>query len=309
MKTCLLTLSLLLFTAAAISAQQDTYTVDDELLRSAEQWAKDNLDEDVLRVLQNSDRQKVRQFLSDLEREFQGDYVLDLAGLKDTAKSILPLLEQYEETYPYALWLKARLDYLEVAEQIKRVTPPPPSKPGAKPKPAPNPPAEKIREIWIRKIIERPWPKTAKPYVAKLKPVFAAERVPSQLVWVAEVESSFDPRARSPKGAAGLFQLMPATARRFGLRTWPLDQRLRPEPSARAAAQYLGFLHRQFKDWRLALAAYNSGEGTVQNLLARRKVHSFDAIATALPAETQLFVPKVEATLLRREGIKLAQLN
>src|SRR5437899_10106678 len=45
----------------------------------------------------------------------------------------------------------------------------------------------------------------------------------------AEVESSFDPRARSPEGAAGLFQLMPSTAKRYGLRTWPLDQRLRSE--------------------------------------------------------------------------------
>jgi membrane-bound lytic murein transglycosylase D len=102
---------------------------------------------------------------------------------------------------------------------------------------------------------------------------------------------------------------MPATAKRFGLRTWPLDQRLKPETSARAAAQYLHSLHARFHDWRLALAAYNAGEGTVDNLLARRKVHTFDAISTALPAETQMFVPKIEATLLRREGMKLSQLE
>ena len=102
-----------------------------------------------------------------------------------------------------------------------------------------------------------------------LKPVFADEQAPSELVWIAEVESSFDPQARSPAGAAGLFQLMPATARRFGLKTWPLDQRLNPEKSARAAAKYLDYLHGRFKDWRLALAAYNAGEGTVQKLLHR----------------------------------------
>jgi membrane-bound lytic murein transglycosylase D len=68
-------------------------------------------------------------------------------------------------------------------------------------------------------------------------------------------------------------------------------------------------LHARFHDWRLALAAYNAGEGTVDNLLARRKVHTFDAISTALPAETQMFVPKIEATLLRREGMKLSQLE
>ena len=117
-------------------------------------------------------------------------------------------------------------------------------------------------------------------------------------------------RARSPAGAAGLFQLMPATAQRYGLRTtWPLDQRVRPEPCARAAAQYLKYLHNRFKDWRLALAAYNAGEGTVQDLLARHKARTYDAIATYLPAETQMYVPKVEATLLRREGVRLSELK
>ena len=111
-------------------------------------------------------------------------------------------------------------------------------------------------------------------------------------------------------GAAGLFQLMPTTAKRYGLRTtWPFDQRLTPEPSARAAAEYLRYLHGQFKDWRLAVAAYNAGEGTVQNLLTRRKAHTYDAIAGKLPAETQMYVHKVEATLMRREGIKLAELE
>jgi membrane-bound lytic murein transglycosylase D len=124
------------------------------------------------------------------------------------------------------------------------------------------------------------------------------------------VESSFDPRARSPTGAVGLFQLTPATAQRYGLTTtWPWDERLKPEPSAKAAAQYLQYLHAHFKDWRLALAAYNAGEGTVRALLIRQKAHSYDAIATHLPAETQMYVPKVEATLLRREGVNLAQLQ
>jgi membrane-bound lytic murein transglycosylase D len=103
---------------------------------------------------------------------------------------------------------------------------------------------------------------------------------------------------------------MPATAQRYGLKTtWPLDQRVRPEPCARAAAQYLQYLHDHFKDWRLALAAYNSGEGTVQALLTRRKARAYDEIATYLPAETQMYVPKVEATLLRREGMSLSQLQ
>jgi membrane-bound lytic murein transglycosylase D len=299
----------LVFWALAIRAQENTITLDDEFLRSAEQWARENLDEDALRVLQSADREKIRKLLQDIQREFQGEYVLDLAALKDAARAAAPLLESYEETLPYAVWLKTRLDYLEVAEQFRLLIPSPKPTPGKPAKPPPNPSPQKEREIWIHKVVERPWPKTAQPYVSRLKSIFAAEKVPTQLVWVAEVESSFDPRARSPAGAAGLFQLMPATAKRYGLRTWPVDQRLKPETSARAAAQYLRVLHTHFHDWRLALAAYNAGEGTVDNLLTRRKAHTFDAIATGLPAETQMYVPKIEATLLRREGMKLSQLE
>ena len=281
----------------------------DELVQSAEQWAKANLDDDVLRVLQNVDRDKVRQVFAEIQKQFRGDYVLDLAGLKATVKDILPLLEQYDETLPYALWLKTRLDYLDVAEQFRAANPAPRPEPGRPPKPGPNPAPEKEREIWIEKLTRRPWPANAKPYVSRLKPVFAALKVPAELVWVAEVESSFDPRARSPAGAAGLFQLMPDTAKRYGLRVSPFDQRLKAEPSAEAAAKYLRYLHGRFKDWRLALAAYNAGEGTVDALLKKRKARTFDGIATHLPAETQLFVPKVEAVLLRREGLKLTQLG
>src|SRR5205085_10609526 len=172
---------------------------------------------------------------------------------------VLRLLEGYEETLPYALWLKARLDYLEVAEEFRRSVPTPKVKPGQPAKPIPNPEPQIEREIWIKKLAERPWPKTAQPLVNRLKPIFTAQKVPPELVWIAEVESSFDPRARSPQGAAGLFQLMPATAKRYGLRVSLLDQRLKAERSAEAAAKYLRYLHSHFKDWRLAFAAYNAG--------------------------------------------------
>jgi membrane-bound lytic murein transglycosylase D len=145
--------------------------------------------------------------------------------------------------------------------------------------------------------------------VPELKPVFAAQKIPPQLVWLAEVESGFDRRALSPAGAAGMFQLMPDTARRFGLSLWPRDQRYQPEPSATASARYLKYLHDRFKDWRLALAAYNAGEGAVQKLLDRYKTDSYDIIAQHLPAETQMYVPRIEAVLLQREGANLEQLS
>jgi membrane-bound lytic murein transglycosylase D len=298
----------LLLWAVMSSAQDDTMTLD-ELVQSADQWAQENLDDQALRALRDVDREKVKQFLRDIEKQFHGEYVLDLAPLKETAKTILPLLEGYEETQPYAAWLKAQLDYLDVADQFRLTIPPPKAAPGQPPSPVPNPAPKTEREIWIKKLATRPVPEAASPYVSRLKPIFTAQGVPPELVWVAEVESSFDPRARSPAGAAGLFQLMPPTAKRYGLRTWPLDHRLRPDDSARVAAKYLQFLHTRFKDWRLALAAYNAGEGTVQNLLHRYHAQTFDAIATHLPAETQMFVPRVEATLARREGVKLSQLR
>ena len=201
------------------------------------------------------------------------------------------------------------MDYLDVADEIRLTIPPLTVETNQPPQPAFNPPPEKERELWIKKESVAPWPALAKEYVPELKPIFTAQNVPPQLVWMAEVESGFDPRALSPAGAAGLFQLMPDTARRFGLSLWPRDQRFQPEPSATASAEYLKYLHDRFKDWRLALAAYNAGEGTVQKLLDRDKAESYDAIAGQLPAETQMYVPRVEAILRQREGASLEQIS
>jgi membrane-bound lytic murein transglycosylase D len=301
----LLTLTTLM---PAFSQDLDTTTLDD-VVRSAEQWAKENLDDGALRVLEQVDHDRVKQVLAEVQKQFHGEYIIDLAALKDAVQAIVPLLENYEETLPYALWLKTRLDYIEVADEFRLVIPAPKVKPGEPSKPVPNPTPQREREVWVKKVAGRPWPAAAKAYVQRLKPIFAAEKVPPELVWIAEVESTFDPRAKSPAGAVGLFQLMPATAQRYGLRTAIFDQRLQPDESARAAAKYLAYLHQRFKDWRLALAAYNAGEGTVERIMNRCKAATFDAIATRLPAETQLYVPKVEATILRREGRKLTELK
>jgi membrane-bound lytic murein transglycosylase D len=288
-------------------AQEDAISLP-ELIQNAQTWAQENLDTNVLKALEDVDQQKVEQFWRDLQRQFQSEYIVDLAALRSTAESIAPLLESHPDTRPYAVWLRTRLDYLQVADDYERAHPPPKLDPGIPFKPAPNPTAEIEREIWVKKIVAAPWPAAASNHVARLKPIFTAQKVPPELVWVAEVESSFDPGARSPAGAAGLFQLMPDTAKRFGLSLWPRDQRLQADRGAAASAQYLKYLHDRFKDWRLTLAAYNAGEGTVQKLLDRYKTRSYDAIATHLPAETQLYVPKVEATVLRREGVKLSDL-
>jgi membrane-bound lytic murein transglycosylase D len=298
-----------LFLAGALCARAADPEVSlPDLMQGAQQWAQDNLDTNILNALPKVDDPAVQQFLHDLQQRFQGDYVVDLAELRESARAFLPLLESREDTRPYAVWLAAQMDYLDVADEIRITIPAPPVETNTPP-PMTNPPAQMEREIWVKKVSGRPWSAAAKEFVPVLKPVFIAQKIPSELVWVAEVESSFDRRAVSPAGAAGLFQLMPDTAKRFGLSLWPRDQRFQAEPSANASAQYLKSLHDHFQDWRLALAAYNAGEGAVQKLLDRYQTKSYDDIAGHLPAETQLYVPRVEAVILQREGAKLEQLS
>lgn len=277
----------------------------DAVMDSAQQWARQNLDEDVLHALQNVDRDKVEGFLKHYQDYLNGDYVLDVAQLKDTANTILPLLNAHEETQPYAAWLQSRLDYFEAADEMEAAAPKGMTNVAA----AQNPSFKTEQQVWNKELALRPWPKAAVAMVPKLKPIFASEGVPTELVWIAEVESSFDASVRSPAGAAGMFQLMPATAKDYGLSLSPGDQRSEPELAARAAAGYLRKLYSRFGDWRLAVAAYNCGEGTVQKTLQRYHASSYEAIATHLPAETQMYVPKVEATIRHREGRELERLN
>ena len=140
----------------------------------------------------------------------------------------------------------------------------------------------------------------------QMKEVFAGEGVPSSLVWIAEVESSWNPRAVSPSGAVGLFQFMPETAERFGLMSEHFDGRVSPLRSARAAATYLRLLQDRFGSWRLSVAAYHAGEGRVERLMKTHGIaRGYDDIASALPPQTQHYVAKVEAAVFRHEGVTL----
>jgi membrane-bound lytic murein transglycosylase D len=244
-----------------------------------------------------------------LQEVLQGEYVLDLAGFRETATTALQLLDENEELRPYAAWLRTRLDYLAVADELQIAIAPPGLELQPRPAPTSSPSPDLERRAWRDHLKGEGLPVGARLYVQQLKPVFVEEGVPAELVWLAEVESGFEPRARSPVGAAGLFQLMPDTAELLGLSLRPRDDRLVPVKSARAAAQYLRYLHLKFGDWRLAFAAYNAGEGRVRRLLTQHRARSYDEIAVHLPAETQMYVPKVEATILRREEVALNDLK
>jgi membrane-bound lytic murein transglycosylase D len=137
----------------------------------------------------------------------------------------------------------------------------------------------------------------------RLRAAFTAERVPPELAWLAEAESSLNPSARSPVGARGLFQMMPDTAHELGLGTFMPDDRTDPEKSAHAAARLLRAHYEKFGSWPLALAAYNAGPGRVARLLEKTSTKTYAGIASALPAETRMYVPKVCALVATRTGV------
>jgi len=298
-----------LWAQAQAQDDSDSITLAD-VLQGAQEWAHQNLDTNAWGIWQSLNAQTAHQFLRDMQRRFQGEYIVSLAPYRDTAAALVPWLESRPETRPYASWLKARLDYFEVAEEFRVTIPPPALETNLPPPPPPVPvsPLVLLRELWLRKVAGEYLPPEATNYLLRLKPVFIAQRVPPELFWLAEVESDFDAEARSPSGAVGLFQLKPDTARRFGLSLSPEDERLYPEDNARASAQYLKYLHDRFQDWRLAIAGFNAGEKTVQKLLDRYHTRDYSKIARRLPAETQMYVPRVEAILERREGVKLSNL-
>jgi soluble lytic murein transglycosylase-like protein len=135
-------------------------------------------------------------------------------------------------------------------------------------------------------------------YREPLGRILIEEKVPVELLAVALVESGFNPLALSPKGARGVWQLMPETAARYGLEVGVADDhRTHPEHSTRAAARYLSDLYRQFGDWKLALAAYNCGENRVRRIIERTGIRDFDQLARRglLPLETRKYVPAVLA--------------
>ena len=135
-------------------------------------------------------------------------------------------------------------------------------------------------------------------YEPLIRTTFQAEGLPEDLVYVAMIESSFRPAARSKARAQGIWQFVRSTGRRFGLKSDSLvDERADPAKATLAAARYWKTLYREFGELDLAMAAYNSGEGRVSSALRRAGTGDYWDLCrrNALPRETCNYVPGVIA--------------
>ncbi len=131
-----------------------------------------------------------------------------------------------------------------------------------------------------------------------LIPILREEGIPDEAVALVLVESAGNIAALSPKGARGVWQFMPDTARRFGLTVnSKTDDRLDVPKSTRAAARYLRGLYVQFDNWPLALAAYNGGEEVVEKAVLTSGSNDFSLLNSRrlIPVETRAYVPAVMA--------------
>jgi membrane-bound lytic murein transglycosylase D len=128
--------------------------------------------------------------------------------------------------------------------------------------------------------------------------IFKEEGVPQDLIYLAQAESGFKPLALSRARARGMWQFMASRGVGYGLRrSWWVDDRQDPEKATRAAARHLKDLFNQFGDWYLAMAAYNSGPGNVQQAVRRTGYADFWELykRNVLPAETKNYVPIILA--------------
>ena len=146
------------------------------------------------------------------------------------------------------------------------------------------------------------WMKRSGRYREAIRRSLRKKALPEDLAWLAMIESSYDPLARSPAGAGGLWQLTADTAHLYGLSTdrWA-DQRLNPLAATDAAVEMLADLYRRFGSWELAMAAYNMGYGGVMGVVRRYNTNDYWALSrleAALPWETALYVPKLVAAAI-----------
>jgi len=149
-------------------------------------------------------------------------------------------------------------------------------------------------QSYINKLVQN-----ASPYFFYILEEVEKRGMPSEIALLPMIESEFNPHNKSPKGAVGLWQIMPALGRLHHLKqnAW-YDGRKDVYESTKVALDHLAYLHKRFNgNWFLALAAYNSGETKVLRAIKQNKSNkkSTDFWSLALPTETKHFVPKLLA--------------
>ena len=136
-------------------------------------------------------------------------------------------------------------------------------------------------------------------FMSMARRIFREEGIPENVAWLGQVESAWKPVAMSHMAASGLWQFIPGTGARYGLRrTTYVDERNSLDEATRASARYLKFLYNRYGNWELAIAGYNCGEGNVDRAIRRAGVANFWAAYPYLPRETRNYVPNILATIL-----------
>ena len=155
--------------------------------------------------------------------------------------------------------------------------------------------------------------KQSAPYIAYIFQETQKRHMPAEIALLPMVESNYNPFLFSKTGATGLWQLMPGTASGLGLEVnWWYDGRRDIVASTDASLRYLSYLYRFFNQWPLAIAAYNSGEGTISHALKRSNNPSYWSLR--LPKETQIYLPKLIALAMiidnpKQYGIQLPNVS
>jgi membrane-bound lytic murein transglycosylase D len=146
------------------------------------------------------------------------------------------------------------------------------------------------------------WLTRADEYAPVIKEIIQECNLPEELVYLAMIESGFNPRAYSRASATGMWQFVYATGKKYGLqRNWYIDERRDPIKSTKAACAYLRDLYEEFDSWYLALAAYNAGSGRIRRATRIHQTSDFWQLHS-LPAETRNYVPYfLAATIIARD--------